>query len=217
MASANIPQSADVQSLAPLSPQYEMFAALIVNGSTAEAAADIAGFTANYSHVLTTRPEIKARIQELLSLQSQETEAFGGIATRAWIESQMVVIIRHAMHGRPEYKGTKNKPGRPEILPDHNLARLALMDLARMKGMIVEKKQTAKLSIKADATGNVDPEAMKAHLANYLDQLEPGARKEIEMRAKKADVMMRAAKKAKQLDAPATDVVDASADAPDLP
>jgi hypothetical protein len=205
------------KALESLRPEHEMFAALVANGSTACDASEMAGFSAGYAGQLVTRPEIKARIQELLSLQSQETEAFGGIATRAWIESQMVIIIRHAMHGRPEYKGTKGRPGRAEVPPDHNLARLALMDLARMKGMIVEKKQTAKLSIKADATGNVDPEAMKAHLANYLDQLEPGARKEIEMRAKKADVMMRAARKAKQIDAPATDVVDAAADAPDLP
>jgi hypothetical protein len=50
------------------------------------------------------------------------------------------------------------------------------MDLARLKGMIVDKRESKSL------TGAIPAGAMKAHLAQYLDALEPGARTGIERR-----------------------------------
>jgi hypothetical protein len=50
------------------------------------------------------------------------------------------------------------------------------MDLARLKGMIVDKRESKSL------TAAIPAGAMKAHLAQYLDALDPGARTAIERR-----------------------------------
>ena len=71
---------------------------------------------------------------------------------------------------------SEEKVLRSEIPPDHDLARRTLMDLARLKGMIVDKRESKSL------TGAIPAGAMKAHLAQYLDALDPGARTAIERR-----------------------------------
>jgi hypothetical protein len=79
----------------------------------------------------------------------------------------------------PRKTGAETSPEkvlRSEIPPDHDLARRALMDLARLKGMIVDKRESKSL------TAAIPAGAMKAHLAQYLDALDPGARTAIERR-----------------------------------
>jgi hypothetical protein len=170
-----------------LSADYEMFAGLVASGHSQSEAAEIAGFARSYSSQIARRPDVQTRIAYLRASQIAETEEFGGIATRAWIEAQLVVIITAAMQDRdatmypPEEIDGKILPARVRREgkePDHDLARRTLMDLARLKGMIVEKRESKSMAI----NGILPAGAMKAHLAQYLDALEPGARTAIERR-----------------------------------
>ena len=60
-----------------------------------------------------------------------------------------------------------------------NLARLACMDLAKLKGYIVERKQvkTATAHIRVDSMNRAQ---LREYMAQLLDQLEPGARAEMQ-------------------------------------
>jgi len=164
-----------------------MLAALIANGSSAREAASLAGFAPNYSSILCAKPEVRNRIAEIQECQDAERDELNGIVTRSWIEAQLVIIVQSAMAGTPAHVSPSRKVAtgaetvpekvlRSEIPPDHDLARRTLMDLARLKGMIVDKRESKTL------TGAIPAGAMKAHLAQYLDALDPGARTAIERR-----------------------------------
>ena len=175
------PPASTVSKLTHLNPQQEMLANLVANGSSAREAASLAGFAPNYSSILCAKPEVRNRIAEIQELQDAERDELSGIVTRSWIEAQLVIIVQSAMAGTPAHVSprTETAPAkvlRGEIPPDHDLARRCLMDLARLKGMIVDKRESKSL------TGAIPAGAMKAHLAQYLDALEPGARTAIERR-----------------------------------
>lgn len=183
-----------------LSPEYEMFAVMVANGSTMREAASLAGFAEGYCTQLGQRPEVRARIEYLLDLQRKESEVFGGIASRAWIEAQLVIIARQAMMDRPAKLSDDGKTldaGRPA---DMDLARRTLMDLAKLKGMVIERKQVANARISLDAGGSV----LEGQVSSYLDSLDPGARREILSRVQSIEARR---KGKRRLTAPAADQV----------
>lgn len=87
--------------------------------------------------------------------------------TPDWIEAVLVQIIEASMLGDINGKGDKRNLG---------LARAAAMDLAKLKGFIVERKQIAKATVRLDA---MNRDQLRNHLATMLDELEPGARAEL--------------------------------------
>ena len=110
---------------------------------------------------------------------------YGG--EKAWIERQMIIIIKAAMHGRPAkimqaQKAVDGNPEKPEMivpaLPrNHALALSALMSLAKLKGYIVDKKQG--VSAKLDLS-KLPPAQLQAVLTGHLNELDPAARQQIE-------------------------------------
>ncbi len=94
--------------------------------------------------------------------------------SKHWIENQIVIVIKMALHGRPATNVSSNP--QPAILRNPSLALSALMNLAKLKGFIVEKRQS--LAGKIDLN-KLSPADLKATLAGALDQLTPGERAKI--------------------------------------
>ena len=89
---------------------------------------------------------------------------------------------------------------------DIELRLKLLLAHAKLRGWIVDKKQVARASIDL---GGLSPEDIQANLGQYLDALEPGARREIEARVKaQADRARRRAARAPRELAPAVGLAD---------
>jgi len=103
------------------------------------------------------------------------------IASAEWIEMQLVRIVETAMANdvfEIERSDTADDVARKQEASCRslNLARLACMDLAKLKGYIVEKKAVARANIKLEG---LTREQLREHLAGMMEELEPGARSEI--------------------------------------
>jgi hypothetical protein len=96
---------------------------------------------------------------------------YEGMTAKHWVECKLRCV----------YKQLEDE----EILDDVRLRVAALqlqylMAIARVKGLIVEKKQVANATMDL---GKVDTAALTEHLDSYLDSLAPGDRQEIETQA----------------------------------
>ena len=101
--------------------------------------------------------------------------------SKAWIERQLIVIAKAAMHGRPEKPiggPTAASGASVEAIPrNHPLALQALMALAKLKGYITEQRRS--VSAKLDLT-KLTPAELQAVLTGHLADLDPAARRQIE-------------------------------------
>lgn len=180
-----------------ISPAYEVFASEIALGIAIPQAAAHAGFSAAYGHNLIARQDIRERVAQLIAERKAQ-----GAGSLAWIESQVMMVIRTALHGA-EAVGTpahaektgKGKAAKEELVPasedyqpamprDHSRALTALMHLAKLKGYIIEKKQSTNANI--DLTKLTRAELGRA-LDGHLDKLAPGERQRIEAIADGSD------------------------------
>jgi len=149
----------------PFSLGYELFCAEIVSGNTAASSARTAGFVPRYADELLKKPEIQARIAQLL----EERRRDSGVVSRVWVECQMVRIIKDAMEGIPGVPDQDggDSPASKGVPPNRELAERALMNLSRLKGWIVERKQTVNARVSAGASASVELAAMlEDHLTN---------------------------------------------------
>ena len=161
--------------------QWEIFAAEVASGSSCVEAAVSAGYSRDYAEDLIQRPEIRARIEEL----SQEHQADKGVVPKIWIECQLVRIARDSMDDVPAQIDSNGKVLVPGVPRDRVLARQALMDLARLKGYIVERKLTAAAKM---SLGNVGMSELNAMLDGVLLELAPGERARIKELARGKNV-----------------------------
>lgn len=89
------------------------------------------------------------------------------------------------MYGAPERHSTKKGPfGETVILATHpaldrnlSVAMAALMHLARLKGYVVEKKQTLAGRVDLGKLGAAD---LRAVLTGHLNELDPDSRRQVE-------------------------------------
>jgi hypothetical protein len=88
---------------------------------------------------------------------------------RAGIDAEFLMLRNRAANEDLDVEGRANIELRLKLLMAH----------ARYRGWIVEKKQIARASIELGKAGTED---FTAQVAQYLDALEPGARKQIEAR-----------------------------------
>lgn len=105
--------------------------------------------------------------------------------SKPWIENQIIVIIRAAMVDTPAklipQRVQKNgvispEHMRPQAVRNHSLALSALMQLARLRGYVVEKKQS--LSGTMDLA-KLSKQQLSAFLQSTADQLAPGERQRL--------------------------------------
>jgi hypothetical protein len=157
-----------------LDPSQEIFCNEVAAGVPATTAAVTSGYCAGYADDLLQKDYIRSRVEELLTLRDMDG---GGIATRAWIETQMVWIVRQAVTDTPASIGPDGVSLRPARQMDLNLALTALNSLAKFKGYIVDK--SSKLTANIDLT-KLPPNQVQAAIRQRLDALSPGARKRIE-------------------------------------
>ena len=94
--------------------------------------------------------------------------------SKGWIENQLIIVVKMALHGRPP-SATPSNP-QPMIERNPALAVQALMQLARLKGYVVEKKQS--LAGKIDLS-KLPPADLKALLESSADSLAPGERQRL--------------------------------------
>jgi len=159
----------DLEELRAFPPAWEIFCAELANGSTIVLASARAGFSESNGNKLTRRPEIVARIRELLALR----RADGGLVSRMWAECQLVRIVQDSMEVHfAEYDEAGNQIS-PFVGADRARAESAVMNLARLKGWIVERKQS--MSAKVDL-GQVGSQQMSAALDAALLDLAPAER-----------------------------------------
>lgn len=127
--------------------QHELFCAHVADGMPAAHAAETCGFSSSYAPVLVKRFE--TRIAQLRALKSEHP--LDQIASKSWIETQLVTIARACLNP-PDLEKDEVVNGKVETLsvaqkPDYGQARLALMDLARLKGY-VERPSAPESSIR---------------------------------------------------------------------
>lgn len=153
---------------------WEIFCAELACGTPATQAALSAGYVEGYASVLVTKPEIQSRVQALVA----ERLSDGGIVPRAWAELQIIRIIRDAVDG---VKGELGPDGKVvgSIAPDRQLARAALMDLARLRGWIVQKKEVDERRATIDL-GKLGASDLRGALDAMTARLSPGARRRVE-------------------------------------
>lgn len=89
----------------------------------------------------------------------------------------MMMIINGAMNGLPERYADDGTVVEQRIPRNHSLAGNMLMNLARLRGYVVDQKKT--LSAKLDLSKLSGPEISEL-LGSKLNELEPGARARIE-------------------------------------
>ncbi|MGA2114862.1 MAG: hypothetical protein ABSH56_08945 [Bryobacteraceae bacterium] len=150
-----------------LPPEHQTFAVCVASGLSQRESAKRVGFHEDNGFRLMRNPRIRARVEELS--ESLKRRDLGGVASRAWIETQFVLIIN-----RMEAGGTT-----ADEREEARLQLTALMNLARLNGFIGERKQVSGAPLQL---GQVDPAALRAHLGAMLDALEPGARADIQRR-----------------------------------
>src|ERR1700752_925609 len=163
-----------------LSPEQELFASFVATGASYRESARKASVHPVTGWKWMQLPAIRARVNELI--EENKSEDLGGIASRAWIETHMIMIINRLESGT-KHDASADVAIKPDWLEAWRLELLALMNLAKLKGLIVERKQMTRASIDLGRLGVND---LQGHLGEMLDSLEPGARQEIEQRIKRA-------------------------------
>jgi len=156
-----------------LGPKHERFAVFVASGMSYRASAELAGFCRDYGYDLMQIPKVKERVESLIAAKAAEPDS---VASRPWLEAQMTQVIVDAMYGIPAEAGPDGKLLAPATPKDRQLARLAIMDLCRIKGYIIERKQVD--SRRLDL-GKVSHAELSAMLDAQLGELAPGERAKI--------------------------------------
>jgi hypothetical protein len=153
-----------VDDVTVLGERRECFAALVASGTSYREAAERSGFSKDYGWDLMQNPEVRQRVQGIIA--NQQCEDLAGIASRAWIETHFVSLVLRL----------ESEKLTPPQLEQARVEITALMSLARLKGLVVEKRLSA--SVKATVPGDAEFEKVGA----YLDELAPGERQAIQAR-----------------------------------
>lgn len=126
--------------------------------------------------------EIPLRSGKRLKRGALNSDGFHDYGSKRWCENQLIVAASMALQGRP----ARSSPSNPQPMIPRNpaLAVTAIMALAKLKGYIVEKRQS--LAGRVDLN-KLAPAELKATLEATLDQLSPGERSRI-MEIASADV-----------------------------
>ncbi len=161
--------------------QWETFCAELAIGTPASKAAINAGYTAAYATDLVDRPEIKARVQELV--EARRTD--GGVVPRIWAELVLVQIVRDSLNGTEDVIAEDGTISAKGIKRNRSEARAALMDLARLRGWIVERKQVDTRSV----TARLGSKDLSATLDAMQSALSPQARKRLDAITSKSKVV----------------------------
>ena len=163
--------SPELPTISQLSAEQELFCSFRAAGKSSAESARLANVHHATGYRWLQLPEIQARIQEFVD--EHRTEDLGGLASRAWIETHMVMVVEKIERGGYD----------PLDLEGFRVELTALMNLAKLKGLIVERKQVDQRTAKLDLNKLVTPEAQE-QLGGVLDGLEPGTRRMIEDRVK---------------------------------
>jgi hypothetical protein len=151
--------------VAILRQKHEAFAVLIASGASCRVAAKSAGFSKDYGWDLMQRPAVKDKVEALRHLKTTaEPEA---IASREWVEAQFVLTLERIS------RGGLNADARE----DARLMLSGLMQFAKFKGWIVDRKQVASAKLDFGKVSRADLDAM---LGQHLRALDPGARSQLE-------------------------------------
>lgn len=157
-----------------LSIAEEMFCAEVACGTAQGVAAKIAGFTSEYSTGLLRKEKIVARIKGMLA----ERSASSGVMSKTWAELQFIYIIRDAIRGIPDEidisTGVVVSPGLPK---NRELAASALMNFCKLRGWIVDRKQS--LAGKVDLNALTGTGQLEGLLDETLQTLSPEERTRI--------------------------------------
>jgi len=187
MALARTSVNNPVNGLLLMSEQREVMAALVAAGISYRKAAERAGFAADSGWDIMQDPRMQDRVRSLASDPIERV--------RAGIDADIMIIRRRLAEGDID----------AEERATIDLRIKALMAHAKLRGWIIDRKQTQR--VPADLS-QISPEDLSAHLAGALDVLEPGARRAIEDRLKAVGSMR---KKAKAIAAGKTVTVTAEA------
>jgi hypothetical protein len=136
----------------------ELFAVGIANGLSYRKAAVRAGFHEDYGFDLMQFSDVKAKIAQLINEPSDRI--------KVGIRLEMQLLRNRASADDLTEDDRKNIELRLKLLMAH----------ARMEGMIIEKRQVATATLDL---GKLDAAAVRSHLGDMLQQLDPGAREEI--------------------------------------
>lgn len=157
----------------------ESFAALVAAGVSYRAAATRVGLSADYGWDLMQHPGVRQRVIDLA--------AQPGERIRAGIEAELLILRNAAAAGELTADQRADIQLRFQLLIGH----------AKLRGWIVDRKQVQRTTTTVD----ISTEDMRIHLAEFLDSLDPGARRGIEERAKALE-HKRPARRRKVIDAP---------------
>ena len=138
--------------------RHELFAQELAKGSTADAAYVAAGFSANRGHAtrLKANESVERRVAEILSKAANRTEI-----TVATLTERMLKIT-----AKCEISGEANKL---------NIARQTIMDLAKLNGVIVERREISGPSGGPIEYANLTEADVDARLAGILGADQPTA------------------------------------------
>lgn len=143
---------------AVLPPEDELFAVYVSSGLSYRESARRAGFHEDNGFRLTKMPAVRARIEELLSEP--------GESIRAGINAEMLILRNRAANEDLDAEGRANVELRLKLALAH----------AKLRGMIVDKKQTARMNVSLGRINRADLEAM---LDKALESLAPGKRAQL--------------------------------------
>jgi hypothetical protein len=146
-------------------PQHELFAVYVASGLSYRAAARSAGFHEDNGFRLMQLASVQTRVEELVRAPSERV--------RAGIDAEFLMLRNRAANEDLDAEGRANVELRLKLLMAH----------ARYQGWIVQKKQVASVSL-----GRLSRADLSAHLGRLLEELEPGARAEIQRRADALDL-----------------------------
>jgi hypothetical protein len=90
-------------------------------------------------------------------------------ASQAWVEGKLIHIIETALNPEPQ----EGKALKPQL----GLARMTLMDLSKLKGYIASKAERKKKPLDLRSASAAE---LRDLLQNYLNQLSPGRKQEIQ-------------------------------------
>ena len=156
----------------------ELFCSHVAAGMSQRKAAVACGWTDVYGFKLMSDPLIKERVASLIAIKAAQPP--DSIASKPWIETKLVQIIVGALNPKAKMGYTvvdgKRIMTKEPVKDDPGLARMALMDLARLKGYIVTKSEqkTEKLDLRLASTAD-----LSVQLKNYLNLLKPGRAAEV--------------------------------------
>lgn len=160
--------TADLDVSGLLTVEQSAFAVHVATGYTFAESSRRAGVSVETGYKFKELPSVQERIRLLIAQNSRED--LGSIASRAWIETQLVAMCND-IDARDDDKN---------YVPLARLKLEVLMSLAKLKGMVIERKQSAVARV--DLTKPLEGPAVESHMAELLDACEPGARREIRAR-----------------------------------